>query len=326
MAAGDYFEIKSVFPAWSTNPTNVLIQAWVGYEHDVTGATSLPADANGYLKNNGSGTLSWDSASTMKTFLSLGNVENTALSTWAGTTNITTLGTVSTGTWNGSVLGSTYGGTGINNAGRTLTINTNSGTLAFTTAASTLTVAATGSISGTNTGDQSLAGYVPTSRTINGYDLSANRTLSFTDVGAPANAVGWLENDGAGALSWSTPSGTLPADAEGFLNNDGAGGISWQDVIPELTVTDPMNCGNGTREQGEACDDGDLFDADGCSNACQVESGYLCDQAEPSVCTVADPDIWVPSAATDTADLLAYLGIAGAFALFLVIGFKRGKR
>jgi len=43
-------------------------------------------------------------AATMKTALSLGNVENTALSTWAGTTNLTTLGTIATGTWNATAL------------------------------------------------------------------------------------------------------------------------------------------------------------------------------------------------------------------------------
>jgi len=37
-----------------------------------------------------------------KTSLSLNNVENTALSTWPGTSNITTLGTISTGVWNGT--------------------------------------------------------------------------------------------------------------------------------------------------------------------------------------------------------------------------------
>ena len=38
----------------------------------------------------------------------LGNVENTALSTWPGTTNITTVGTISNGTWQGTAIGSTY--------------------------------------------------------------------------------------------------------------------------------------------------------------------------------------------------------------------------
>lgn len=37
-----------------------------------------------------------------KTDVGLGNVENTALSTWIGTTNITTLGTITTGIWEGN--------------------------------------------------------------------------------------------------------------------------------------------------------------------------------------------------------------------------------
>jgi len=45
---------------------------------------------------------------TTKGDVGLGNVENTALSTWAGSTNLTTLGTISTGTWNGSVIASAY--------------------------------------------------------------------------------------------------------------------------------------------------------------------------------------------------------------------------
>ena len=43
----------------------------------------------------------------------LGNVENTALSTWAGSTNITTLGTIATGTWSGTTIAVNKGGTGV---------------------------------------------------------------------------------------------------------------------------------------------------------------------------------------------------------------------
>lgn len=100
-------------------------------------------------------------ASQVKTILSLNNVENTALSTWAGSTNITTLGTIGSGTWNGGVIGSTYGGTGVNNAGRTLTIGSNSGGITFTNLGAILTVnGAGGSVTGTNTGDQDLSGYL----------------------------------------------------------------------------------------------------------------------------------------------------------------------
>jgi fibro-slime domain-containing protein len=35
-------------------------------------------------------------------------------------------------------------------------------------------------------------------------------------------------------------------------------------------------CGNGAVEGTEACDDGNLFDKDGCSHDCKVESGFMC--------------------------------------------------
>lgn len=38
----------------------------------------------------------------------LGSVENTALSTWAGSTNLTTLGTIATGTWQGTAIADSY--------------------------------------------------------------------------------------------------------------------------------------------------------------------------------------------------------------------------
>lgn len=42
----------------------------------------------------------------------LGNVENTALSTWAGSANLTTLGTIATGVWSGTAIAANKGGTG----------------------------------------------------------------------------------------------------------------------------------------------------------------------------------------------------------------------
>jgi hypothetical protein len=46
--------------------------------------------------------------SVTKTQVGLGNVENTALSTWAGSSNITTLGTIGTGVWQGTAIDSAY--------------------------------------------------------------------------------------------------------------------------------------------------------------------------------------------------------------------------
>lgn len=67
-----------------------------------------------FLSQTGSGSISaapvWGTIT--KSDIGLGNVENVALSTWPGTANITTLGTVSTGTWNGNTIAADYGGTG----------------------------------------------------------------------------------------------------------------------------------------------------------------------------------------------------------------------
>jgi len=59
---------------------------------------------NTYLLGTDATDLVWYSPSTVKTNLSLNNVENTALSTWGGSTNLITLGTITTGTWNGTAI------------------------------------------------------------------------------------------------------------------------------------------------------------------------------------------------------------------------------
>ena len=46
------------------------------------------------------------------TKVGLGNVENVAISSWAGSTSLTTLGTITSGTWNGNVITIASGGTG----------------------------------------------------------------------------------------------------------------------------------------------------------------------------------------------------------------------
>jgi hypothetical protein len=49
-----------------------------------------------------------NNASTARTNLGLGNVEDTAISTFAGSSNITTVGTISTGTWQGTAIANAY--------------------------------------------------------------------------------------------------------------------------------------------------------------------------------------------------------------------------
>ncbi len=57
----------------------------------------------GFIVGDGS---AWalESGATARTSIGLGNVENTALSTWPGSGNITTLGTIGSGTWEGTAI------------------------------------------------------------------------------------------------------------------------------------------------------------------------------------------------------------------------------
>ncbi len=51
-----------------------------------------------------------------KSKVGLNNVENTALSTWIGSNNLTTIGTITSGTWSGTTISLNKGGTGATNA------------------------------------------------------------------------------------------------------------------------------------------------------------------------------------------------------------------
>lgn len=68
---------------------------------------------------------------------------DTRYSPLAGSTSLTTLGTITTGTWNGSLITGTYGGTGVNNGSKTLmlsgntTIGSSTHTVAFATSGNT---------------------------------------------------------------------------------------------------------------------------------------------------------------------------------------------
>lgn len=94
------------------NSVTYLANAFIGIgDGQLKLNTPQTGAATGFFGETSGGYLTKRTAANFKTDLSLNNVENTALSTWAGSTNITTLGTIGTGTWNATAIGTSKGGT-----------------------------------------------------------------------------------------------------------------------------------------------------------------------------------------------------------------------
>lgn len=168
------------------------------------GATTLLApnttSTRNFLRMTGTGTIGaapvWDTVT--KADVGLSSVEDTALSTWAGSSNLITLGTVTNGVWNGSAIGISYGGTGATSkaAGfNALSPVTTLGDLIY------------GDGSNSNT---RLAGNTTTSK----------RFLTQTGTGSASAAPGWnaiVDGDIPSALTGKTYNGLTPtANATGF--------------------------------------------------------------------------------------------------------------
>lgn len=131
----------------------------------------------------------------VKADVGLGSVENTALSTWPGSTNLTTLGTISSGIWNGTAIPVANGGTGSTTApnARTALGLGNVENTALSTWAGSANITTLGTIS---------SGSIPAAN-VTGLSAGANPTGTVGLAAVNGSATSFMRSDGAPSLSQS---------------------------------------------------------------------------------------------------------------------------
>jgi hypothetical protein len=121
-----------------------------------------------------------------------------AKSPTAGSSSITTLGTIATGVWNGTAIAGQYGGTGVTNTGKTITLGgslTTSGSFDTTltvTAATGVTLPTTGTLD-TLAGAETFTNKTLTSPVLGGTTTSASGNI----VVKPATNILEIQGDGS---------------------------------------------------------------------------------------------------------------------------------
>ncbi len=149
---------------------------------------------------------------------------------------------------------------------------------------------------------EAIGGYLTTITTSGERDAVAALTggadqywigLSDTDI---EGTFAWVDGEPLDFANWASGQ---PDDAGGAedcveINHPGFAAGAWNDtgcMDTDLAgfVCEVGDCGNGTIDAGEECDDTNTTDGDGCDMSCAIEEGYSC-SGEPSECSAYTPE------------------------------------
>ena len=164
-------------------------------------------------------------------------------STYAGQSSITTLGTISSGIWQGTIVDPTYGGTGVNNGSNTLTL---AGNVEFSGAFSS-TLAVTGTTNVTLPTSGTLA-------TLAGTETFTNKTINNSKIGEANPDSGKFTTVDASGLVRVTNTTDSTSTVSGALAVSGGVGIAknlyvGDDIVgagAETSTLDGFNIDGGT--------------------------------------------------------------------------------
>ena len=244
-----------------TSPSDILFPTQKAVKEYVTANASSGGVADGGITTiklaDGAVTDVKLGTSISKSKVGLSNVENTALSTWTGTNNLATVGTITSGVWSGTTVAVENGGTGATTAAaaRTnlgLVIGTNVQALLI---AGTDYLTPTGSASGlTNfpTLNQNTTGNAATATTAGNITATSNSTLSslpnLTNVGTIT--TGTWSGTTIAVASGGTGTGTTTANYVFAGPNGSSGAPNFRTLniadIPDLSSRYISN--NGTAD------------------------------------------------------------------------------
>ncbi len=192
----------------------------------MTGPTSVTFPTSGTLSTT-TGTVTSVSGTTNRITSTGGTTPVIDISaSYVGQSSITTLGTIGTGVWNGSIISGTYGGTGVNNGASTITLGgslTTSGAFASTftmTGATNVTFPTSGTLS-TTTGTVTSVSGTTNRITSTGGDTPV--------IDISASYVGQASITTLGTITSGTWNGTTIAVANGGtgITSFGTGVATW---------------------------------------------------------------------------------------------------